>query len=210
LLEIHQALKTAEARRTELKKPITQIGKAIDQVAASVCDPMEAAKKTIQGHVIAWNRAEAARVEAERRAAEEEARKLREAAEKERRAQEEAARKAKEEQDRLAKAEAEEAEALGLGPVVVTPAPVVPPPAPLPVIVARPVAAAAVSSSVLMKKVKKLEVYDARKVAEAYEIAGKILVSCNEAAIKALIEAGIEVPGARMIEVEQMAMGRGR
>jgi len=207
MLQLHAGLKAVEARRSELKKPITQIGKAIDAVAASVSEPMESAKRSLQGAVLTWNRAEAARVEAERRAAEKEAQRIQFEAERQR---QEAMRAAREAAEAAAKAEAEEAAALGLGPVEVKPVVVVHVAPASVVVTPRPVAAAATSSAVNVRRVRKVEITDPRAVAAAYEIAGRTLVTINEAVVKALLEAGISVPGARMVEVEQVAMGRVR
>lgn len=54
LIKAHQTLKDLEAARVKLKKPITELGKAIDGVVANVADPLEVAKRSMQGKVAAW------------------------------------------------------------------------------------------------------------------------------------------------------------
>lgn len=186
LLRLHDAMKAVEARRAELKKPITQIGKAIDEIAAKLEAPMDVAKRALQGRIIAFKAKEREQAEQARRDAEEKAR-------RERLAAEEAARV-------KAAAEAKElAEVLG-EPVVVEPEPVkAPAPAALPAV---PTASAAVQ----VRKVMRLEITDASKI--PHRIGDTVLMVPDHAALKRVLGLGIEVPGARMVEDEQLAMRR--
>lgn len=214
LIKAHATLKELEAARVKLKKPITELGKAIDQVVASVADPLELAKRTMQGRVSAFQRAEQAKADALRREAEERARIEREAAEKERqRLQAEADAKHAAEvaaAEAKAKADAEElAEVLGkpveAAPVQVAPAPVVEAPkpaAPSPVIPAAPV-----SSAIQTRKVPVLVVKDAGAlVAFLFANGMADLVSFDMPEIKRRRDAGVPLPGLEVEIREQTAM----
>lgn len=66
------ALKTIEAKRAELKKPVVEQGRAIDQAAKELAAPFLEAKEIAQGQCVAFMREqEAKRREAERKAREE-------------------------------------------------------------------------------------------------------------------------------------------
>lgn len=200
LMDMHAAAKAIEARRVELKKPITQLGKAIDSVCANVADPLDVAKRTLQGRVVAYQRAEQEKADRARREAEEKARQEREAAERER-------QRLQAEADAKAKQEAEEMAAILGKPVepekVTVEAPKPAASVPAPVIPAAPKAAA-----VQVRKVKKLVIDDEAAV-PAY-VAGINIRPIDNAAVRKLIEAGITVAGCRMVEVEEIGMARGR
>lgn len=215
LIESHQALKDLEAARVKLKKPITELGRAIDSVVANVADPLEAAKKSMQGKVAAHQRAEQEKAAKAQREAEEKARIEREAAEQERarlqaiadakHAAEVAAAQAK------AEAEAKELEAVLGKPVEVKVAEVAPAPkiaasvpAPTPPITAAPVKAAAIQT----RRVKKVVIDDERAV-PAY-VGGECLRPIDAGAVRRALEAGAAVPGCRIVEVEEVGMARGR
>lgn len=215
LIESHQALKDLEAARVKLKKPITELGKAIDGVVASLADPLELAKKAMQGKVAAFEKAEAAKREATRLAAEEQARKEREAAEQERaRLQAEADEKHRQEvaaAEAKAKADAAElAEILGkpveAKPVEVAPAPKVElPAAPTPspaAVVPEPLKPSAIQT----RNVPVL-VIDDPKMVPAY-VGGQELRTIDRAAVKRAIEAGATVPGAHIEMQATTAMRR--
>lgn len=200
LMDMHAAAKAIEARRVELKKPITQLGKAIDSVCANVADPLDVAKRTLQGRVVAYQRklqaeAEAARIQAEEKAAAERAK-----AEMERaRLQAEADAKAKQEADEMA--------AILGKPVEPEKVKVEAPkftPAPTPPITAEPVKATAIQT----RKVKKLVIDDEAAV-PAY-VGGQCLRPIDAAAVRRALEAGITVAGCRIVEVEEVVMVRGR
>jgi DNA polymerase III gamma/tau subunit len=215
LIDSHQALKDLEAARVKLKKPITELGKAIDSVVAKVADPLEAAKKSMQGKVAAHQRAEQEKAAKAQREAEEKARIEREAAEQERarlqaiadakHAAEVAAAQAK------AEAEAKELEAVLGKPVEVKVADVAPAPkiaafvpAPTPPITAAPVKAAAIQT----RRVKKVVIDDERAV-PAY-VGGECLRPIDSGAVRRALEAGIAVAGCRIVEVEEVGMARAR
>lgn len=216
LLESHQALKDLEAARVKFKKPITELGKAIDTVVANLADPLGLAKKSMQGKVAKYEAAEKAKADAIRREAEEKAAKERAEAEHERaRLQAEADELHRQEvaaAEAKAKAEAEELAAV-LGkpveakPVEVAPAPKVElpfTPAPTPPITAAPIK----PSAIQMRKVKKMVVDDEAAV-PAY-VAGINVRPIDQSAVRKLLEASIAVPGCRIVEVEEVAMSRGR
>lgn len=197
LMDAHQAGKDLEAARVRLKKPITDLGREIDRVVSGVAEPLDAAKRSLLGKVGAYKRKLEEEAEARRREAEEKARQEREAAEKERaRLQAEADAKAKQEADELAAI---------LGKAV-TPEPVKVelPPAPKPAVItpasALPKAAAAV------RKVQKVEFTD--RMAVPVAVGGRVLRPIDEVAVRACLLAGVEVPGAKLVEVEQLAMAR--
>ncbi|HYE07698.1 MAG TPA: hypothetical protein VEL07_19420 [Planctomycetota bacterium] len=194
LVRLHDALKAVEARRVELKKPITQIGKSIDEIAAKLADPMDSAKRSLQGKVIAHQKlidAEAAkqRAEAEEKARQENAerQRLHDIAVAEARAK--------------AEAEAKEVEALLGAPVeVVEP------------VIAKPLVSTAVvmpqhvaPPSVLQSRVvKKLEITDPSLI--PYRVGEQVLMNPDHGAIKRLLGLGINVPGCRLVDEEQVAM----
>lgn len=214
LVEAHQAAKDLEAARVKLKKPITDLGREIDKVVAGVADPLDAAKRTMQGKVLAYQKAEQAKADAARREAEEKARIEREAAEKERarlqaeadekHAIEVAAAKAK------AAAEAQELEAILGKPVAAEPVQV----APAPVVQAVAVKitetpiAPVIATAIQTRKVQKL-VIDNEADVPAY-VSGINIRPIDTTAVRKLLAAGVAVPGCRMVEVEEIGMARGR
>jgi hypothetical protein len=216
LLESHQALKDLEAARVKFKKPITELGKAIDTVVANLADPLDLAKKSMQGKVAKYEAAEKAKADAIRREAEEKAAKERAEAEHERaRLQAEADEKHRQEiaaAEAKAKQEAAElAEILGkpveAKPVEVAPAPKIElpaTPAPAPVAVIEP----AKPSAVQVRNIPVL-VIDDPKLVPAY-VGGQELRTIDRAAVKRAIEAGATVPGARIEMQPQTAMARQR
>ena len=210
LVEAHQAAKDLEAARVRLKKPITDLGREIDRIVASVADPLGAAKRSMQGKVAAYQRKLQAEADAIRREAEEKARIEREAAEKERQrlqaiADADHAAKVAELKAKAA-AEATELEAI-LGrpveakPVEVGPAPKIELPAtPAPATVA--VVAPAKPSAVQIRTVQKLVIDDEAAV-PAY-VSGINVRPIDTAAVKKLLAAGVTVPGCRMVAVEEI------
>lgn len=200
LVEIHAAGKALEARRVELKKPITALGKAIDSVVANVADPLDVAKRALSHRVVAYQRAEQEKAEKAKREAEEKAAAERAAAEAERaRLQAEADAKAKQEAEDMARILGAPVE-----PEKVTVEAPKPAPAPAPPITAAPVKATAIQT----RKVKKLVIDDEAAV-PAY-VAGINIRPIDNAAVRKLVEAGVTVPGCRMVEVEEIGMARGR
>lgn len=197
LMDAHQAGKDLEAARVKLKKPITDLGREIERVVASVADPLDAAKRSMLGKVSTFKRKLEEEAERARREAEEKARREHEAAEKERqRLQAEADAKAKQEADELAAV-------LGKA-VEPEPVKVELPPAPKPAAIAPapvlPKAAAAV------RKVQRVEFTDRALV--PVQVAGRVLRPIDEAAVKALLLAGVEVPGAKLETVEQLSVAK--
>jgi F0F1-type ATP synthase membrane subunit b/b' len=210
-IKAHDTLKKIEAQRVALKRPINELAKAIESVCASVADPLEAAKKSMQGKVAAFQKAEQAKADALRREAEERARIEREAAEKERarlqaiadaeHAERVAAAKAK------AEADAKELEAMLGAPVVaeavnVAPAPVIQ--AAVVKITETPIAP--IASAIQTRKVQKVEFTD--RILVPVAVGGVVLRPIDEAAVLKALKDGAVIPGARLIEVEQLAMGR--
>lgn len=215
LMDMHGAAKAIETRRVEMKKPITKLGKAIDGVCANVADPLDLAKRSLQGRVLSYQRAEQEKAAKAQREAEAKAAAERAAAEAERaRLQAEAdAKHAAEVAAAQAKAEAEarELEAVLGKPVEVKVAEVAPAPkiaafvpAPTPPITAAPVKAAAIQT----RRVKKVVIDDERAV-PAY-VGGECLRPIDSGAVRRALEAGVAVPGCRIVEVEEVGMARGR
>lgn len=198
LMDAHQAGKDLEAARVKLKKPITDLGREIDRVVAAVAEPLDAAKRSLLGKVSSYKRKLEEEAERARREAEEKARQERETAEKERaRLQAEAEAKAKQEADEMAailgKAVEPEPVKVELPPA---PKPAAPAPAPAPL----PKAAAT------ERMVPRVEYTDRALV--PVQVAGRVLRPIDEAAVKALLVAGVEVPGAKLVKVPQLSMAR--
>lgn len=212
LLDLAEVEKAIEMAVESKSRPVHALHKAIVAVGKKASEPVATAKAGLRTKVGAWNREQErirqvaiAKAEAERRAAEE-------AAEAERRRlQAEADARAAEAK---AKAEAEAAElAAFLGkpaaevPVEVPAAPVVviPPP-----VVAAPVTVIPppVKSVVSSRQVPVLEITDATLV-PAYA-AGVEVRPIDRAAVRRLMDKGVEVPGARMVMKEQDVMRGGR
>jgi hypothetical protein len=198
LMDAHQAGKDLEAARVKLKKPITDLGREIERVVASVADPLDAAKRSMLGKVSTFKRKLEEEAERARREAEEKARLEHEAAEKERaRLQAEA--------DAKAKQEAEEMAAVLGKAVEPEPVKVELPPAPKPAAIA-PAPAPLPKSAAAVRKVQVVEYTDRALVPVA--IGGRVLRPIDEAAVKQALLAGVEVPGAKMATVEQLSMSR--
>jgi hypothetical protein len=216
LIRAHATLKALETERVRLKRPITDLGKAIDGVVASVAEPLEVAKKAMQAKVARYAAAEQAKADALRREAEAKAQQEREAAERERQRlqaiadeehrQQVAAAHAK------AKAEAAELEAV-LGQPVEAVAVAV---AAAPVIVAAEVATPAIvaprlaKSAVQTVSVETLVVIDAGMLATWLVANGRAaLVEFKMRDIRAIVDAGVSIPGLGIETREQTRMARG-
>jgi hypothetical protein len=215
LMESHATLKELEAARVKLKKPITDLGREIDKVVASVADPLDAGKRSLLGKVSAYQRKLQDEADRLRREADEKMRQEREAAEKERaRLQAEAdAKHAADVAAAKAKAESEAKELeeiLGspveAAPVVVAPAPVIEAPkvsAPVFVAPVVPKAAATVA------KVPELVITDPAALAAFLFAQGRAdLVEFKKGGIKEMISAGVQVAGASIEMREQNRMAR--
>lgn len=208
LLDLAEVEKAIELAVESKSKPVHSLHKTIVAVGKRASEPVATARASLRAKIGVWNRAQEqirqeaiAKAEAERRAAVE-------AAEAERRQlQAEADAKAAEAR---AKAEAEAAElAAFLGkpaaevqvevpaaPVVVIPAPVLAAPT--------TVIPAPVRSAVTSRQVPVLEITDATLV-PAY-VAGVELRPIDRAAVRRLMDKGIEVTGARIVMREQDVM----
>lgn len=215
LMESHTTLKELEAARVKLKKPITDLGREIDKVVASVADPLEAGKRSLMGKVGSYQRKLAEAAERIRREAEANAAAERAAAEKERaRLQAEAdARHAAEVAAAKAKAEAEAKELeeiLGkpveAAPVVVAPAPVIEAPKVAAPVIVAPVVPKAAATTV---KVPVLVVTDPAALAAFLVQAGRAeLVDFKMREVKAMVDAGVQVAGVTVEMREQHRMAR--
>ena len=179
LVGLHNAAKTIEDRRKALKRPITDLGKAIEACVSSVANPVTKAKQALQGKISDFLMAERAKAE--------------EAAAAERKRLEEEARIQAE------KDATELAEIIG--------APVEPDQVKVVVPVAAPVAAAPVSSAITMRSVTKLVIDDPAAV--PCVVGGVDIRPINMAAVRRLLDAGVDVPGARLVTEEVAAMKRG-
>lgn len=213
VVRLHQADKAVESHGEKIKKPLNQLLKAVRDCLDRAATPVQNAKRELQAKIFAWTREQQRIAEAARAKAEAEERAARAAAEAERaRLQAEAdAKHAAEVAAAKAKAQADAdafAEVIGVpveaAPVIVAPAPVV---IAAPVAIAAPVIPQVQKSAVSVRKVKKLEIYDAAAV--PVSLGGIDLRPIDQAAVKRALDSGIAVPGARMIEVEEMAMARG-
>jgi hypothetical protein len=197
VMGLHRLEKDIVAHVETIKKPLNGLLKAVRECAERAEGPVARAKARLQTQIATHNaivkrRAdeEAARVEADKRKAQAEA-----DAENRRREQEARAK---------AEAEAKEAEALIGSPVQV----VVPE---VEKVKPAEVAPAAVTvpttpSAVVTKLVPTLEIYDPKVLAAAYSVAGEVLVEVRTGVVRKLLDAGVAVPGARLVMKEQTAM----
>ena len=184
--ELHRIEKAIEAQRVALKKPINDIGKAIDNICKNASAPVAEARRKINGMIgkhlaeIERQRQEAIRkAEEERRRIEAEARRAAEEAEAERRRQE----------AQIADETCGLFDGIDMAPEEPPPPPPPPPPQ-LPAVVIPPPAK---SGSVTMRTVKVLRITDRDAIPRIY-------LDINEARIRAAIASGIYVPGAEMVE----------
>jgi len=212
LIKAHATIQELEKQRKAMTGPIADLKKQIDAVVASVADPLELGKKSMQAKVAAYQRQEQAKADSVRREAEAKAAAERAAAEAERarlqaiadaeHAAKVAEAKAKAEQ------EAKDLEAVLGAPV--TAAPVVVAPAPViqaaPVAAVVPVAAAPVASAVQRRIVQRVEFTDRMLV--PISCGTFILRPIAEAAVLKALLAGAVIPGARLVDAEVLAMGR--
>ena len=198
LVKIHAADKALEERRKEVKAPFIQTGKAIDDIMKSISDPIIGAKKSLIARISEYEQAEKRRIYLLQQEAEKKEREEREAHELER-------KKLQSEADAAAKIEADEAaELLGTPVEVVAEKPIF-----MPFLPAKPAAIipAAPKSAVTQRTVKTLSITDASKIPR--ELGGIQLWTLNEMAVRKLIDAGVTVPGAEIIESKVDVMGRG-
>ncbi len=210
-VQLHAVHKAVLAHAEQVKKPLNQLIKAVRECLDRAEVPLANAKQTLQRKIADWNTAQQkliaeaqAKADAERRAAEAAA------AAEQKRLQDEANAKAAE-ANRLAREKAEaaakEAEELIGGTVAPEPvkevrAEVI---APVRVAAVTTVVPVAAPSAVVTKQVRKLDIFDMKALAQAYCVGGIVLVEPREADIKRAMEAGLTVPGCRMILVDQVA-----
>ena len=191
VMEVHKLAKAVEDHRKALKKPVTELGKLIDSISKKASIPLTEAKRKLQGKLLTYQR-EQERIAAEARAkAEEEQRKAE--AEARAKAEAEAAEKAKEAEELSAiLGKVVEPEPVHVEPVKVATAPVPEPPK---------------ATAIQTRKVKELEITDPDLV--PVSIGMVEIRPINRAALKKALLEGAQCPGAKIIEVEQVAMGRG-
>lgn len=179
--EIQGLLRAIEVERTKWKRPLLDLGKAIDTAAKQAVEPLEAARSLLGSTINIFN--------AEQR------RKADEAAAAERKRQQEAAdaeaKRVREENEKRAK----DAAAKRLPP----PPPVIPAPPPRTSAIPKP-PPPIVSSAVTTRKVKELVVIDRNAIPD--EVGGVFLWDLNEDAVKRLVLAGAKIPGVDIVEVE--------
>jgi hypothetical protein len=213
VLSLHQLDKDVIAHGDRIKKPLNNLLKAVRDCLDRAVDPVQAAKKAVQVKIAAWNREQQRIADEAKAKAEAEARAAREAAEKERqRLQAEAdAKHAAEVAAATAKAKQEAEELAAVLGAPVEAAKVELPPAPVvevaPVVVAPVVVAEVPKSAVTMRKIHKVEITDPSAVPVA--IGGFELRPIDNAALRKALDAGLVIAGARIIEVEEVAMARG-
>ena len=197
---LHAKEKEIEARRAYLKRPLIDVGKAIEAIIAKPFDALSASRKSLIAKIAAYDRKQ-------REIAEAAARKARDEAEAERQRLQkieddlhairvaDAKKKAEAEAAELAEimGEAVAVETVKIEPVAVVKA--------APVAVAAPLPASAVTS----RMVPTLEISDPKKVAALYKIGNEILVTIDKAAVKRALESGAIIEGARIVMVEQFA-----
>jgi hypothetical protein len=216
LIEVAAQVKDIEARKAVLKRPVIDLGKAIDAVVANALTPLDTLKRSLSGKVVAFQTEQnrLAKEAADKAAAE--ARAAAELAEKERArlqaiADAEHAAKVAEAQAK-AKAEADElAKMLGTDvepeAVTVAPAPVVVVAKPAPVAVAP---APVLASAVQVRDVPVHVVVDPAALAAFVCAQGMPeLVSFDMPAIKRHLAAGISFPGIEVQIRKDNVMARG-
>ncbi len=204
MLQLHNVSKEVANHGDKVKRPLNAIIKAVRDCLERAEGPLLAEKRKLQEKIAAWDREQRRlREEAQAAAAEELRVAQAKAAAETKRLQDEANARAAE-ANRLAQERAKEAEELIGGPVVaeVVKAEVV---APVKVAAPTTVVPVAAESSVVIKQMPRIECFDPRALAAAYEVGGLILVEPNMALVKQLMDAGIAVPGCRRIMVEQVA-----
>lgn len=215
VVRLHQLDKDVAAHGERIKKPLNGLLKAVRECLDRAADPVQAAKKSVQVKLAAWTREQQRLADEARQKAEAEARAAREAAEKERqRLQAEADAKHAAEvaaAQEKAKKEAEELAAVLGAPVEAVKVEL--PPAPkveLPQSVAAapaPVVPEVPKSAVATRKVRKVEITNAAAV--PVSCGGFELRPIDTAALRKALESGLVIPGARIIEAEEVAMARG-
>lgn len=175
ILGVNGLLKSIEDARTALKKPVLDLGKALDAAAKDATAPLSAEKARLSGLVLGFQRAEAekARIAAEKARAEQ----------------------ARLEQEQREREDLARVKAQAFNKPVVPPPPVV-----RPVVYAHPPPPPPPSMSVTARKVKVLVIDDPAKV--PVRVNGFELRPISESAVKLALSSGIEVPGARLEERE--------
>lgn len=193
--------KLIEARRAYLKRPLIDVGKAIEAIVDAPASALSSARKSLIAKIAAWDRKQKDEAEALLRKAREEA-------------EEERARlqaiadaehaKAMQMMRDHAKAEADELAALMGAPVEPEPVKIVA----APVVKVAPVAVAApvASSAVTTRSVPTLVVDTAHPAFLMFTFNGVCLISVDRAATKRYLESGAKLSWARMEMVEQVAM----
>ena len=166
--------KQIEAQRKEVKAPITALGKAVDSAVTELTTPLDVEKSTIEKLIATEYRRQQAEIL---------------------KAQQEQQRKEQEARNAAEKA-ANDGDAIG----VIQ--------ASLKIDEAKTestmlkAASKSIASTVTIAKIKQLVVDDASKI--PYSINNVILLTPNEVAIKALLLAGVSVPGCHIEEVDSI------
>jgi len=171
-----------ESARKEAKEPVLDMGRAIDGAAKELLAPLEKARVAIGNRLADWTRRERQRAQE----AEAARRKAEAAALEEQRKREREAAKAVEEGK-----------------------PEPPPAAPI-VVASEPIPVARVSSAVSSRKAKTLVIDDLSAIPASIKVGDQDvqLLKPIEAAIKRLLNLGVEVPGCHMQEEEVLAARR--
>lgn len=213
-VELHTLDKALTAHGEGIKKPLNALMRQVREVLDPPGLAIVNAKRALAPKLAAYQRQEVERLARIRREADEAARQAREEAESERArlqaiADAEHALRAAAALALAAKDAVELAAILGepVEPerVAVAPAPIIA--APIPVYIPEVMAETAKPSVIVARKIKKLDIYNAAEIPVL--LGGIELRPVDMAALRRALDAGLIVPGARIIEAESFAMGRG-
>ena len=190
IIQIRAAMKKVEDAHTTAKAPYLEGGRVVDAAKKELLNPLEEAKKRIEGKQEGYLREQKKRDD-ERRA---------KAAAEQRRVDEENARLQRDHEESVRKAQQEAEEQGKPVEAIVVPAPVYVAPPPPPAVIERGIIRGAEGAAISGKKVWKSQVMDYEKAFAMVESNPKVREAID-AAVAALIRGGLRtVPGVRIWE----------
>lgn len=196
---MHATKKELEARAEYLKRPLLDTQRAMKSIIDGVLAPLEMAHKSLVGRVAAYNKKLFDDAAAEARRRNDEAIAAQRAKQKEM----DDAHAANLAADQAIKdREAAEMEAILGKPVPVEK--VVATPAPIAQIApVAPIIAPVQASAVATRLVPELQIEETHPALAAFTVGGEVLVTVNRSAVKRVLDAGVVLPWAKIVMVEQ-------
>lgn len=211
VIALHKDSKDLTEHAESIKKPLNSLLKAVRECISNAETPLLGAKQKLQARIAAWHGLECKRIAEEKAKAEAERAKAVAEAEAERKRLQAIADAEHAEKVAALRAKSEDEAKVASELFGTVESPTAVPKPPKPIVVAATVAPVAVlapapKSAVTTRTVQQLEIENPIEV--PCMVGGQVIRPINEAMVKKMLLAGVHIPGCRLIEVEQIAMGR--